>query len=156
MVYRRKGNSVEVLLVHPGGPFWAKKDNKAWGLPKGEFTDGEDSLVAAKREFKEELGNEPPTGEYTELGTVKTPSKIIHGWAVEAAFDISNINSNLIDIEWPPRSGQTLQIPEVDKAQWFEISQAPPKMHSGQDAFLEQLAKQLGLNFEKTEQPTLF
>lgn len=156
LLYRRKDNQVEVLLVHPGGPFWAKKDLKAWGLPKGEFSEGEDPQAAAKREFKEELGLDPPTSSYVDLGTIKIPSKLIYGWAVESDLDTTRVNSNVISIVWPPRSGQTLQIPEVDKAEWFEISRAGPKMHGGQAVFLERLAEHLDIKLLKPEQPSLF
>src|SRR6185295_4521481 len=93
LIYRRKNGLVEVLLVHPGGPFWAKKDLKSWGLPKGEFGEGEVPLAAAKREFSEELGFEPPEGEYLDIGTVKIPSKVIYGWAIESDLDAANIKS---------------------------------------------------------------
>ena len=156
LAYRRSNNSVEVLLVHPGGPFWAKKDLKAWSLPKGEFSEDEEPLQAAKREFGEELGLKAPEGTYFDIGTIKIPSKIIYGWAVESDLDVSTIKSNQITIEWPPKTGQKQQFPEVDKAQWFEISKAGPKMHTAQDEFLQRLAEHLGLKLEKPEQPSLF
>jgi predicted NUDIX family NTP pyrophosphohydrolase len=150
LIYRRRKDAVEVLLEHPGGPFWAKKNSKAWGLVKGEFIEGEEPLAAAKREFKEELGKTPPEGEYIDLGSVKIPGKTIYGWAVEADFDNKNIQSNLIVIDWPPGSGQKMKIPEVDKAEWFDITQVDDKMHNGQDAFIDRLAEHLGLGLEKT------
>ncbi len=155
MVYRRKGNSVEVLLAHPGGPFWAKKDLKSWGLVKGEYREGEDPLFAAKREFKEELGLDAPKGDYVSLGEVKIPSKIIHGWTVEADLDTSNIQGQLMEMQWPPKSGQKIKFPEVDRAEWFDINKASPKMHTGQAAFLERLANNLGIEFTKPEQTSL-
>lgn len=155
LVYRRKGELVEVLLVHPGGPFWAKKDLGAWSLPKGEYLDTEEPLTAAKREFKEELGLDVPAGEYIGLGEVKIPSKIIHAWAVEGEIDISKIISNEFEMQWPPKSGQKAKFPEVDRAEWFDISQAAAKMHTGQDAFLERLADHLGLKYTKPEQTSL-
>lgn len=154
--FRRRNGNVEILLVHPGGPFWAKKDKGAWGLAKGEIGEGEQPMQAAKREFSEELGLQTPEGEYIDIGTAKTSSKIIYGWAVEAELDATNISSNMVDIEWPPKSGQTMQIPEVDKAEWFKITRALPKMHGNQAVFLESLAEHLGIKLSKPEQPSLF
>ncbi len=156
LVYRHRNGSIEVLLAHPGGPFWAKKDQNAWGLIKGEYIDGEEPFLAAKREFKEEVGKDVPPGKYINLGTVKIPSKVIYGWAVDAEFDTANLKSNLITIDCPPRSGRQIQIPEVDKVKWFEITKAIPKMHKGQEKFLERLAEQLNYKLEPPEQPSLF
>ncbi len=155
LVYRRKGSSAEVLLAHPGGPFWAKKDLKSWGLVKGEYQTDEDPLTAAKREFKEELGLDAPDGEYVSLGEVKIPGKIIHGWAVEADFDASNIKGQLMEMQWPPKSGRKVKFPEVDRAEWFDINQAAPKMHTGQATFLERLADHLDIEFTKPKQTSL-
>lgn len=115
LLYRRKGEQVEVFLVHPGGPFWAKKDNGAWSLPKGEYQEGEDALVAAKREFKEETSFDAPESEYFELGEVKYGNKKLQAWAVEGGADAAKLKSNTFAMEWPPKSGQTQEFPEVDK-----------------------------------------
>ena len=144
LAYRKTENEYEVLLVHPGGPFWAKKDLNAWSVPKGEFEEGEAPLKAAIREFKEETSHDI-SGEFLELDPVKQPSgKIVYTWAVEADVDASNIRSNTIEIEWPPRSGKKKVIPEVDKAGWFTFEEAKHKILIGQIPVLEQLANKLG------------
>src|SRR5262249_6681496 len=120
LMYRRHGGVVEVLLVHPGGPFWAKKDDGAWSIPKGLFEDGEEALTAAKREFEEETGQAPPTGPFTALGVFKQPrGKLVHAWAVEGAFDLSAFRSNKFTMEWPPLSGRIAEFPEADRGGWF-------------------------------------
>lgn len=155
LLYRRKGGQIEVLLGHPGGPFWAKKDKGAWSLPKGEFDEGEDSLTAAKREFGEEIGQQAPDGEYQEIGTVKLKSgKTIYGWALEADMDVSTVMSNTFEIEWPPKSGKMQEFPEIDRAQWLTLAAAKEKMHTGQSEFIDRLATQLGANLP--EQASLF
>ena len=152
LVYKKQANSLEVLLVHPGGPFWTKKD--VWGIPKGENDETEDPLVAAKREFEEELNHPAPDGDYLDLGEIKISSgKIIKAWAVEADVDVAKIKSNVIKIEWPPRSGQQIEIPEVDKAEWLLASQAITKMHKGQEAFIERLAEKLDIPLAATPKP---
>jgi predicted NUDIX family NTP pyrophosphohydrolase len=148
LVYREKSGQVEVLLVHPGGPFWAKKDLGAWSIPKGEFAENEDRLEAAKREFKEELGQAAPTGEFIELGSFNRTDKDIYGWAVKGDLDPSNISSNSFEMEWPPKSGQKQSFPEIDKATWVNINQAGPKMHKGQAVFLERLAERLNIKID--------
>ncbi len=146
LVYRRGTQGIEVLLAHPGGPFWAKKDQGAWSIPKGEFEHDEDPLVAAKREFKEEIGKPAPEGELLELGTNKSSSgKLNHIWAVAGDMDVSSITSNYFKMEWPPHSGQQQEFPEVDRAQWFELNIAGPKLYAGQEVFLERLAEKLGI-----------
>lgn len=148
LIYRRQNTEVGVLLVHPGGPFWAKKDDHAWSIPKGLIEEGEPSLEAAKREFKEELGQKPPDGNYTELEPVKQKGgKTIVAWAVEGNLEVSEVKSNTFELEWPPRSGQTQQFPEVDKAEWFDLSTASRKAHPGQSELLRQLAGKLGVEF---------
>jgi predicted NUDIX family NTP pyrophosphohydrolase len=158
LLYRKLDSSVEVLIVHPGGPFWAKKDKGAWSLPKGEFVDGEDGLSAAKREFKEELGLESPEGAYTEIGSVKYKSgKTIHAWALEGDMDVSAITSNTITMEWPPRSGKQQEFPEVDKAGWFGLEKAKEKLNPAQTLFIDRLAEILGTDLsEPPEQASLF
>jgi predicted NUDIX family NTP pyrophosphohydrolase len=138
LLYRRRGD-LEIFLVHPGGPFWAKKDLGAWSLPKGEFDNGEDPLEAAKREFTEETGF-PIDGEFHQLEPLKQRGgKVVHAWAVEADCDASQIRSNLFSIEWPPKSGQMLKFPEVDRAQWFNIPEARKRILAGQSGFIDQL-----------------
>jgi predicted NUDIX family NTP pyrophosphohydrolase len=139
LLFRRRPSGVEVLLAHPGGPLWARKDPGAWTLPKGQFTDGELPLDAAKREFEEEMGS-APRGEFQPLGTVKQPSgKIIHAWAAESDFDVTTVKSNLFAMEWPPKSGKMGEFPEVDRAEWFSIEDARLKILKGQQPFLDRL-----------------
>jgi predicted NUDIX family NTP pyrophosphohydrolase len=147
LLYRRRpapagaGGSagVEVLLAHPGGPLWARKDAGAWTLPKGQFTEGELPLDAARREFEEEMGSKPG-GEFQSLGTLKQRSgKVIHAWAAESDFDVTTVKSNLFTLEWPPRSGQMGEFPEVDRAAWFTIEEARIKILKGQAPFLDRL-----------------
>ncbi len=157
LVYRRRNNSVEVLLVHPGGPFWAKKDKGSWSLPKGEFEQYEDPLTAAKREFREEIGQAPPSDKPIELGSTKNKSgKTIYAWGLAGDLDVAHIKSNTFNMEWPPNSGQTQEFPEVDRAGWFTPQQASIKLNPAQVVFVERLAEQLGLKLEKIDQPSLF
>ncbi len=145
LVYRVKEKNVEVFLVHPGGPFWVKKDDGAWSVPKGEYTAQEDPLEAAKREFKEETGFDPPAGKMMELKPIKQPSgKIVSVWAVEDDFEATKIKSNLFSMEWPPKSGRQQEFPEVDRAGWFSLDEAKGKILKGQAGFLEQLQKNFG------------
>ncbi|MGH7930741.1 MAG: NUDIX domain-containing protein [Candidatus Binatia bacterium] len=144
LLYRRCGE-LEVFLVHPGGPFWAKKDAGAWSLPKGEFLEGEDPLQAARREFTEETGL-PIDGEFRRLDPVKqSGAKVIHAWAIEADCDASQVRSNLFSMEWPPRSGRMQQFPEVDRAEWFTIFEARKRIIKGQLALIDQLSSALGI-----------
>jgi predicted NUDIX family NTP pyrophosphohydrolase len=139
LLFRRREAAIEVLLAHPGGPLWSRKDYGSWTLPKGQFTDGELPLDAAKREFEEEMGT-APAGEFQPLGTLKQPSgKVIHAWAAEADFDCSSVKSNLFSMEWPPKSGRMGEFPEVDRAAWYPIDQARMKILKGQQPFLERL-----------------
>src|SRR4051812_15331925 len=140
LLHRRRDGEREVLLVHPGGPFWAKKDAAAWSIPKGEYEPGEDPRTAAVREFTEELGSAPPPGEDVELGTVRQSSvKVVSAYARRAEFATAAISSNTIEIDWPPRSGRTLRIPEVDRAEWFDIATARIKLVKGQVPLLDRL-----------------
>ena len=149
LLYRRRGDDWEVFLVHPGGPFWAKKDAGAWSLPKGEFEGGEDPLQAAKREFTEETGC-AIDGEFRPLESLKQRGgKVVHAWAVESDCDASQIRSNLFSIEWPPKSGRMQEFPEVDRAQWFNIPEARKRINAGQLGFLDQLVAAL----EQSEMP---
>jgi predicted NUDIX family NTP pyrophosphohydrolase len=162
LLYRTTGQSAEVLLVHPGGPFWAKKDNGAWSIPKGEFADGEEPLAAAQREFAEELGKPVPDGgEFVNLGEAKQSSgKIVHAWALQADFDANGVKSNTFEMEWPPKSGQKQEFPEVDSAAWFPIDAAQVKLVKGQLPLLDALARHLDLSLDKsaggTSQTQLF
>jgi predicted NUDIX family NTP pyrophosphohydrolase len=139
LLYRRGASGLQVLLAHPGGPLWTRKDHGSWTLPKGQFTDGELPLDAAKREFEEEMGS-PPSGDFKPLGTVKQPSgKVIHAWAAESDFDAATVKSNLFSMEWPPKSGKRDEFPEIDRAAWFTIDQARLKILKGQAPFLDRL-----------------
>lgn len=141
LLYRRTHGNLEVLLVHPGGPFWAKKDAAAWSIPKGEFDEGsEDGLSAARREFAEELGIDPPDVVYVPLEVIRhAGGKYIHCWTGEADVDVTRIVSNLFEMEWPPKSGRIAKFPEVDRAGWFGIDVAMKKIHKGQRGLLEQV-----------------
>ena len=140
LLFRRKSNALQVLLVHPGGPLWAKKDEGAWSIPKGEIEDGEDPLAAARREFNEELGS-PVSGEFIELAPIRQASgKVVHAWAVESDFDPATLTSGMFSMEWPPRSGRQQHFPEVDRAEWFTIDEATRKINKAQIALLEQLS----------------
>jgi predicted NUDIX family NTP pyrophosphohydrolase len=139
LMYRRRHGVLEVLLVHPGGPFWAKKDEGSWSVPKGEYTSGEDPLDVAKREFHEETGFEA-FGQFVPLTPLKQPSgKIITAWAFEGDCDASASKSNTFMMEWPPRSGRQQEFPEVDRAGWFPIPVAKEKIIKGQSGFLDEL-----------------
>jgi predicted NUDIX family NTP pyrophosphohydrolase len=134
---------VEVLLAHPGGPFWAKKDDGAWSIPKGEFDEGESALEAAKREFAEESGI-TPQGEFLSLGTVsQSKAKTIHAWALRGDWDLSGFRSNVFQMEWPPHSGKQREFPEVDRMEWFPLDQARQKLLKGQIALLDRLQQLL-------------
>ena len=139
LLYRVREGALEVFLVHPGGPFWAKKDLGVWSIPKGEMDEGEELLEAARREFEEETGFRPE-GMFRELTPVRQRSgKIVHAWAVEGNCDPTAIRSNTITIEWPPRSGRQLEIPEVDRGGWFSIPEARERILDGQQALLAQV-----------------
>jgi predicted NUDIX family NTP pyrophosphohydrolase len=143
LLYRR-APSLEVLLAHMGGPFFARKDDGAWSIPKGEYGEGEDPFAAARREFAEELGAPPPDSGYRELGELRQANgKIVIAWAVEGDLDVAGIVSNTFDLEWPPRSGRIQQFPEVDRAAWFDLEAARPKLVKGQAGFLDRLAATL-------------
>ena len=140
LVHRGAGAGFEVLLVHPGGPMWSKRDAGAWSIPKGEYDGDEDPLAAARREFQEELGVAPPEGPVRDLGEVRQKSgKLVHAWAVEGDVDVSSISSNTVTVQWPPRSGKTLEIPEVDRAEWFGPEVARAKLNPAQVALLDRL-----------------
>jgi predicted NUDIX family NTP pyrophosphohydrolase len=146
LLYRRTDPQVEVLLGHMGGPFWAKKDAGAWSIPKGEYADDEDPLAAARREFEEELGTAPPDeAAYQPLGDVRQRGgKVVTVWAVEGDLDASTIVSNTFEMEWPPKSGRRQAFPEIDRADWFDLASARPKVVGGQVEFLDRLSAKLG------------
>ena len=142
LLYRHRGE-LEVFLVHPGGPFWAKKDAGAWTIPKGEIADGEEPLEAAKREFLEETGFDI-NGEFRRLDPIKQAGgKIVQAWAIEADCDPGQLHSNRFAIEWPPKSGKTREFPEVDRAGWFTVSEARTKILAGQVGLIDQLVSLL-------------
>lgn len=141
LLYRRRPGGLEVLLVHPGGPFWAGKDKGAWSIPKGEYTAGEDPLAAARREFQEETGF-PAPGEVIGLTSLRQSSgKLIQAWALEGDCDAGAIRSNTFTLEWPPRSGRRQDFPEVDRAAWFTLEVAREKIIPGQVGLLEELGQ---------------
>lgn len=143
MLYRLKEKQLQVFLVHPGGPFWKNKDLRAWSIPKGEFGPGEDPLEVAKRELYEETSQEIE-GNFIELKPIKQKSgKTVYAWAVEGNIDPQIIKSNTVPIEWPPRSGKTIDIPEVDRGEWFSIEEAKEKINARQAGLLEQLKEKL-------------
>lgn len=143
LLYRFTSGALEVLLAHPGGPFWAKKDLGAWSIPKGEFDDTEDALDAAKREFLEETGTHA-TGEFIKLTPiVQKGGKTVHAWAVEQDIDPMIIKSNTFTMEFPPRSGRIQEYPEIDRAEWFIIPEALEKINSGQRMLITQLVLKL-------------
>jgi predicted NUDIX family NTP pyrophosphohydrolase len=142
VLWRRRNGALEVLLVHPGGPFFTNRDGGAWSIPKGEYEPGDDPLEAARREFAEELGTPPPDGEPLVLGEIKQKSgKLVCAWALEGDLDATAASSNTFTIEWPPRSGQVREFPEVDRAEWFGLDEAREKINPAQAALLERLAE---------------
>jgi predicted NUDIX family NTP pyrophosphohydrolase len=147
LLYRLDGAGPELLLVHPGGPFWAKKDAGAWSIPKGEVEAGEESLACALRELGEELGPAPEIdpARLVELGSVRQKSgKVVEAWAAEADFDPATLNSNRFSLEWPPRSGVEREFPEVDRAEWFDPAAAREKILAAQAPLLDRLLGHLG------------
>jgi predicted NUDIX family NTP pyrophosphohydrolase len=144
LLHRGGADGVEVLLVHPGGPFWAKRDDGAWSIPKGEYSDGEDPEAAARREFAEELGSPlPEDTELRDLGEVKQKNgKVVVAWAAEGDLDASAARSNTFEMEWPPRSGRRQEFPEIDRAEWFPLARAREKLLPAQAAFLDKLEEE--------------
>ena len=139
LLYRRRNDALEVFLVHPGGPFWAKKDLGAWSLPKGEIEEGEEPLAAAKREFAEETGFEVE-GEFRALAPLRQKSgKTVMAWAVEGDCDPAQLRSSMFEMEWPPRSGKRAEFPEVDRGAWFSLEEARERILAGQAPFLDEL-----------------
>jgi predicted NUDIX family NTP pyrophosphohydrolase len=144
ILYRRRGD-VELLLVHPGGPFWIKKDLGAWSIPKGEYDEGEDPLTVARRELEEETGMRAE-GKFIPLGQVTQPGrKVVAAFALEGDFDPAQLRSNVFELEWPPRSGKKKSFPEVGRAGWFSPSEAREKILAGQREFIDRLVAALGI-----------
>ena len=143
LMYRLRGGALEVLLVHPGGPFWSNKDLGAWTIPKGEVAEGEHEETTARREFQEETGLEPQ-GTLLPLGSVKQKGgKFVHGWAFEGDADAAAIQSNTYRVEWPPRSGQWRTFPEVDRAEWFPLDEARRRINAAQAGLIDTLERAL-------------
>ncbi|MDX8531266.1 NUDIX domain-containing protein [Mesorhizobium sp. VK25A] len=144
LIHRRIAGVLEFLLVHPGGPFWARKDEGAWSIPKGLIGDNEDELEAAKREAEEELGV-AVNGDFRPLGSYKQPGgKIVVAWGVEADIDANAVRSNMFSMEWPPKSGRMKEFPEVDRAGWFSLPEAGLKILKGQRAMLDDFLERRG------------
>lgn len=143
LLYRNRPGGIQVFLAHPGGPFWARKDDGAWSIPKGEYDPSEDPLAAARREFTEEIGL-ALQGPFEALGQLTQPGgKVITAYAVEGDVDAASIASNTFELEWPPQSGKMCRFPEVDRAAWFELETACRKLLPGQRAFLDRLTKSM-------------
>jgi predicted NUDIX family NTP pyrophosphohydrolase len=143
LLFRSTAGAVEVLLVHPGGPFWARKDQGAWSIPKGELAEGEEPLHAALREFNEEMGA-AVTGDFVALQSRRQAGgKMVHAWAVQSDFDPARLTSNTFSIEWPPRSGRQQAFPEIDRAAWFSLEAARVKILKSQLGFLDELEEYL-------------
>lgn len=142
VLYRRRGGTLEVFLVHPGGPFWAKRDEGAWSIPKGEIEPGEQAIDVARREFQEELGAPPPDVELTSLGSIRQAGgKVVHAWTAAGDFDVAQLKSVGFTMEWPPRSGRMQEFPEVDRAAWFALDEARRMILSSQLPLLDRLAR---------------
>jgi predicted NUDIX family NTP pyrophosphohydrolase len=143
VLYRIQNDRIEVFLVHPGGPYWSKKDDGAWSIPKGEFNESEEPLAAAKREFQEETGIKI-SGEFIQLNPIKQKAgKMVYAWAVEGDIDPAKVKSNSFEIEWPPRSGKMKSFPEIDKAAWFHVGDAQKKIIAAQSAFIKELESKI-------------
>lgn len=144
VLFRRHDDGLQVLLVHPGGPFWARKDLGAWSIPKGEYTDDEDPLAVARREFTEELGSTAPDGPAVVLGEVRQRGgKRVMAWAVEGDLDPTRTTSNEVEMEWPRGSGRRITFPEVDRAEWFDLDEARRRLLDGQLPLLDRLEERL-------------
>jgi predicted NUDIX family NTP pyrophosphohydrolase len=142
VMYRRRGRGAEVLLVHPGGPYWAGKDVGAWSIPKGEIEQGEDALAAARREFGEEPGFTPEGDQFRPLAPIRLKSgKTVRAWAFEGDCDPLAAKSIAFSMEWPPRSGRMQEFPEADRAEWFGLEEAAQRIHPGQRGFIEEMAR---------------
>lgn len=144
LLFRLRDNRIEILLGHPGGPFWRRKDHGAWTIPKGLIDAGEDPRAAALREFTEETGHRP-AGELLSLGSARQPGgKLVHAWAVQDDWDPVGLRSNTFEMEWPPRSGKRQEFPEIDRAAWFGIAEARSRILEGQAVFIDRLLEAVG------------
>lgn len=142
LLYRIADDGVEVLLAHPGGPFWARKDDGAWSIPKGEYTEPEDPWLAARREFREEIGLDVPDGPRVEFAPVKQPGgKIVTAFAVRGDLDVTDTVSNTFELEWPRGSGRIREYPEIDRVAWLSVAQARSKLLKGQQPLLDRLVE---------------
>jgi predicted NUDIX family NTP pyrophosphohydrolase len=145
LLYRKREGRLQVLLAHPGGPFWAKKDLGAWTIPKGEFEPNEDPMDAARREFHEETGASLEGHQLTDIGEIRQlGGKVVRAWAAEGDFDPATLESNLFTLEWPPRSGRSQQFPEVDRAAWFDLDEANERILAAQAPFLQRVQELVG------------
>jgi predicted NUDIX family NTP pyrophosphohydrolase len=146
LLYRWNADGeIEVMVAHMGGPFWGRKDERAWTIPKGEYGDDEEPLAAARREFEEEIGRPPPDGPVVDLGEVKqSGGKLVRAWALEGDVDVSEIESNTFEVEWPPRSGRIQAFPEVDRAEWVDLDTAARKLVKAQAGLIDRLRERLG------------
>jgi predicted NUDIX family NTP pyrophosphohydrolase len=141
LLFRHTGDHLEVLLAHPGGPLWTKRDAGAWSVPKGEVEPGEDPPAVARREFEEETGHPPPDGEYVSLGEVRQKSgKYVVAWAAEGDLDPATAKSNTFPLEWPSGSGDWVDVPEIDRVEWFDLDEARTRLNPAQVAFIDRLA----------------
>jgi len=144
LLFRRRGDGVEILLAHPGGPMWAKRDAGAWSVPKGEIEGGDEALAVARREFEEETGQKPPAGECLPLGEVRQKSgKVVLAWACEGDLDPATAESNTFPLEWPPGSGNWVDTPEVDRVEWFSPDEARRRLNPAQAPFVDRLLERL-------------
>jgi predicted NUDIX family NTP pyrophosphohydrolase len=144
VLYRSGASGLEVLLVHPGGPFWAKKDAGAWSIPKGEYADGEDPLASALREFEEETGTRLDADDVVELGSIRQKGgKEVTAWAVAGDLDPATVRSNTFVMEWPPRSGRQAEFPEIDRAEWFSLDVARSKLVAAQAELLDRVVERV-------------
>jgi predicted NUDIX family NTP pyrophosphohydrolase len=144
LLYRRHGDDVQVLIAHPGGPIWSRRDAGAWSLPKGAPNEGEDLFAAARREFQEETGHRPPDGEAIDLGDVRMRSgKTVHGWGVEGSLDAATLRSMLVQVEWPPKSGRLIRVPEIDRLLWADPAEARRRLNPAQSTFVDRLLRVL-------------
>jgi predicted NUDIX family NTP pyrophosphohydrolase len=145
LLFKRESGELRVFLVHPGGPFWRKRDRGSWSIPKGEYAQGEDARAVALREFEEETGVTPPAGDLLALGEVRQAGgKIVTAWGIEADIDPEKIVSNTFETVWPPKSGRRETFPEIDRGSWFALAEAQEKILDGQRPFLERLAAAAG------------
>lgn len=154
LLYRPAGDGTEVLLVHPGGPFWSRKEAGAWSIPKGEVAGGESAIAVARREFEEELGQPPPDAAFMPLGMIRQAGgKVVRAWAAPGDLDVAQARSMTFELEWPPRSGKTQRFPEVDKAGWFDLDVARRLILPAQTDFIDRLEAQLKEGRTHSHQP---